>query len=133
MQTDTRLGTIEDVLAGVSEELAAVTLFLRDQIIAADPDTVETPRPGDRSLSYGIGPKKMIEGYAYLMPQRGYVNLGFYRGTSLPDPAGLLEGTGAALRHVKIRTLDEARRQAVRELIVAAVADRKGGRATAPD
>lgn len=127
LQTDTRLGTIDDVLDGVDEPIRAITLRLRDLVIEVDPETWESPRPGDRALSYGIGPKKMVEGYAYIMPQRGYVNLGFYQGAMLPDPAGLLEGTGAKLRHVKVRSLDDAGQPALRALVAAAVAERKPG------
>lgn len=38
----------------------------------------------------------------YVSAQSGYVNLGFYEGAALEDPTGLLEGTGKAMRHVKI-------------------------------
>jgi hypothetical protein len=125
MKTDNRLGTIDDVLKDVEEPLAAIVLRLRAIIIDVDPDTTEQPRPGDNALSYGVGPKKMKEGYAYIAPQRGYVNLGFYKGASLPDPSGLLEGTGKDLRHVKIRSLEDVERPEVRELIVAAVSKRR--------
>jgi hypothetical protein len=40
------------------------------------------------------------------------VNLGFNYGAELPDPAGLLEGTGKLFRHVKLRSagqLDDPR------------------------
>ena len=124
MPTDNRLGTIDDVLKDVAEPLRGVMLRLREMVIAADPDTTEQPRPGDNALSYGVGPQKMKQGYIYIAPQRGYVNLGFYRGTSLPDPDGLLEGTGKGLRHVKVRNLEEAERPAVQELIAAAVIER---------
>ncbi|MCI4336989.1 MAG: hypothetical protein L3K17_07350, partial [Thermoplasmata archaeon] len=43
------------------------------------------------------------------------------RGTSVRDPAHLLEGTGKNLRHVKIRTLAEARAPALRALLSAAI------------
>ena len=125
MQTDNRLGTIDDVLKDVAEPLRGIILRLRELVLAADPDTTEQPRPGDNALSYGVGPQKMKQGYIYISPQRGYVNLGFYKGASLPDPDGLLEGTGKALRHVKIRTLEDAKRPAVLALIVAAVAERR--------
>ncbi len=70
----------------------------------------------------------MTDGYAYLMPMRGgYVNLGFYQGAQLPDPDGLLEGTGKSLRHVKVRQLATARQSGLRDLIVAAVARRRSG------
>lgn len=126
MITDTRLGTIDEVLAETSDELRAICLRLRAIIAEADPDAVEMPRPGDRALSYGLSERKMKDGYAYISPQRGYVNLGFYQGVDLPDPEGLLEGTGKRLRHVKVRSLADADRAAVRDLVAAAVAERRG-------
>lgn len=39
----------------------------------------------------------------YLSAFTEHVNLGFFRGTELADPKGLLEGTGQSLRHVKLR------------------------------
>jgi hypothetical protein len=32
-----------------------------------------------------------------------HVNIGFFRGATLPDPAGLLQGNGKYMRHVKLR------------------------------
>ena len=46
--------------------------------------------------------------------------IGFYRGALLDDPAGLLEGAGKRMRHVKVRwgaPLDE---HALQALLVAA-------------
>jgi hypothetical protein len=57
---------------------------LRAIIRAVDVRTVETVRLGDNAATYGVGPKKMTDGYAYIMPMRGYINLGFYQGA----PAG---------------------------------------------
>lgn len=125
METDNRLGTIEDVLGSVDPEVAAIVMRLREIVIAADPETTEQPRPGDRALSYGVGPRKMIDAYCYLMPQKGYVNLGFYKGATLPDPDGLLEGTGKMLRHVKVRSLEDCEKPGIRALIDAAIAERK--------
>lgn len=59
----------------------------------------------------------MSEARCYLMPQKDYVNLGFFRGTSLPDPENLLEGTGKKLRHIKVRTLGSAQNSALQDLI----------------
>ncbi|MBI5671023.1 MAG: DUF1801 domain-containing protein [Chloroflexi bacterium] len=53
------------------------------------------------------------------MPYQNHVNLGFARGVSLPDPAGLLEGTGKKARHVKLRTAEDVDNLAVRELLEA--------------
>jgi len=55
----------------------------------------------------------------YIAPQKGYVNFGFFFGVGLPDPKKLLEGTGARMRHVKVRSVDEARNPALAELVAA--------------
>ena len=119
-------GTFAELLAGVEPDLAAIARRFRAIIRAVDPNTVETVRLGDNAATYGVGPKKMTDGYAYIMPIRGYVNLGFYQGAMLADPERLLAGTGKGLRHVKIRALAEANRPAVRALLAKAVARRRG-------
>lgn len=41
--------------------------------------------------------------FAYVDAFRAHVNVGFFRGAELPDPDGLLEGSGKYMRHVKLR------------------------------
>jgi hypothetical protein len=125
MKADARLGVFEDVVANVPAETRAIMEFFRGLIAELHEAAIEVARPGERSVGYGIGPKKMSETYAYIMPQGEYVNLGFYQGASLPDPNALLEGTGKALRHVKVRSLLEAKNLALRALILESIAERK--------
>jgi hypothetical protein len=120
-------GTFDELLAGVAPDLVAIAWRLREMILEVDPGAVETVRLGDNAATFGVGPRKMTDGYAYIMPRRGYVNLGFYQGASLADPGRLLEGTGKGLRHVKVRSLAEVARPEVRALVAAALARRKGG------
>jgi hypothetical protein len=120
-------GTFDELLADVEPDLAAIERRLRAIILGVDARTVETVRLGDNAATYGVGPKKMTDGYAYIMPMRGYVNLGFYQGAVLADPGRLLGGTGKALRHVKIRSVAEANRPPVRALVAAACARRRSG------
>ena len=94
-------------------------------VLDVHPDAVEVVRLGDRAATYGVGPKKMSEGHTYVMPQSSWVNLGFYHGAALPDPDGRLEGTGARLRHVKVRSVEGARGPALRALVEAALAERR--------
>lgn len=109
--------TFEALLEGVEPNVAAIARRLRKMIREVDTHACETVRLGDNAATYGVGPKKMTEGYAYAMPKRGYVNLGFYQGVLLPDPKKLQEGTGKALRHVKIRSTTEAAGSGVRALV----------------
>ena len=41
--------------------------------------------------------------FAYVDVFRSHTNVGFFYGAHLDDPAGLLEGTGRNMRHVKLR------------------------------
>lgn len=42
--------------------------------------------------------------FAYVNVYRRHAAVGFFRGAELDDPAGLLEGSGKLMRHVKLRT-----------------------------
>ena len=54
-----------------------------------------------------------------------HVNVGFFQGAALPDPARLLEGNGKRLRHVKLRLGAATDSASLRKLIEAAYADIK--------
>lgn len=121
----TELGEFDDLLGLAAPELHALMRRLRALILELDPKACEVVRLGDRAATYGLGPKKMSEGYAYIMPQSAWVNLGFYQGAGLPDPARVLAGTGAKLRHVKVRSMAEADRPVIRALLRAARQERR--------
>jgi len=92
------------------------------------PTVVEVIWPQQGTVGWGIGPKKMSEHYAYLAVHPAHVNLGFYRGASLRDPAGLLVGTGKAMRHIRIDSLDDVERPQIAELLRASRAEREAAR-----
>ncbi|MGH2469926.1 MAG: DUF1801 domain-containing protein, partial [Chloroflexota bacterium] len=55
--------------------------------------------------------------FAYVNVFHAHVNIGFYQGASLDDPAGLLEGSGRFMRHVKLRPGNEVNATALQALI----------------
>ena len=120
-----QFGTFDDLLEITEESLCPVVTALREIIVEVDPNTCEVVRLGDHAATYGVGPRKMLDGYAYILPYMRWVNLGFYQGVELADPEGLLEGTGATMRHVKVRSVDDAKRSAVRTLVRGALERRK--------
>ncbi len=61
--------------------------------------------------------------FAYVGAFRAHVNVGFFLGAELADPAGLLEGTGKFMRHVKLRPEREFDSAALTRLIEAAYRD----------
>jgi len=52
-----------------------------------------------------------------------HVNIGFFYGAMLPDPNGLLRGTGRFMRHVKLRLETAIDAAALRRLIESAYSD----------
>src|SRR5688572_27553822 len=58
--------------------------------------------------------------FGYVNVFTAHVNVGFFLGAHLADPAGLLEGTGKNMRHVKLRPCSEVDREALAALIRAA-------------
>jgi hypothetical protein len=61
--------------------------------------------------------------FAYVNAFTAHAAVGFFHGSSLPDPAGLLEGTGKRMRHVKLRPGQPTDEDALRALIDAAYRD----------
>lgn len=61
--------------------------------------------------------------FAYVNVFRQHVNVGFYQGSLLDDPAGLLLGEGKWMRHVKLRLNAAVPREPLAQLIVVAHAD----------
>lgn len=120
-----KTGTFDDLLAITEESLRVVTAALREIILEVDPSACEVVRLGDRTATYGVGHRKMKDGYAYILPHKSWINLGFYQGVDLMDSEGLLEGIGAKMRHVKIRSPEDARLPAIRDLIRSALELRK--------
>ena len=63
--------------------------------------------------------------FAYVNVFTSHVNVGFFRGSELPDPAGLLAGTGRFMRHVKLRPHTNTDSAALSRLIEAAYSHMK--------
>jgi hypothetical protein len=63
--------------------------------------------------------------FAYVDAFKAHVNVGLFRGAELADPAGLLEGTGRLMRHVKLRPGEHVDAGALTKLIEVAHADMK--------
>ena len=61
--------------------------------------------------------------FAYVDAFRVHINVGFFHGNELPAPAGLLQGDGRFMRHVKLAPGRETDAAALGALIKAAYVD----------
>ena len=63
--------------------------------------------------------------FGYVNVFTAHMNVGFFHGAALPDPARLLQGSGKSMRHVKLRPGTAANDAALSTLIEQAYADIK--------
>jgi hypothetical protein len=123
VRVEKSLGTIQEVFAKASPTSLPILKAAHRFLIEIDPNVVIVPRPGEKSLSYGVGVRKNSEAYCYLIPFKEHVNFGFFYGTEI-DSDGILEGTGAKMRHIKIRNLADLENPKLKRLVQKAIKDR---------
>lgn len=104
-------------LAGQSVELGAIARRWYHVIRESGADVHELLHDGMPTFCVnGVA-------FAYVNAFKAHVNVGFYHGLALPDPARLLEGAGKNMRHVKLRPDRVVNARALEALIAAAVKD----------
>jgi len=102
-----------------SGELGAIALQWFHVMRACGDEVRELLHDGCPAACFGDAP------FAYVNVFRAHVNVGFFLGAALPDPARLLEGEGKFMRHVKLRPAVPTDATALRTLIQTAYADIK--------
>ncbi|NLG74535.1 MAG: DUF1801 domain-containing protein [Chloroflexi bacterium] len=111
---------LESFLSQYSPGVRELALAARRAVLAALPGAVEMVDPPSKIVAYGYG-KKYADLICSIAPYSGHVNVIFSRGVDLPDPQGVLEGSGKRARHVKIRRPEDAGSPALQELLQAAL------------
>jgi hypothetical protein len=107
----THPATHDEYLRDKNLRLEEVVTRLRALVKKSVPKVKEGVNPWHIPIFESNGP------ICYYMAGKNHITLGFIRGTSLPDPEGLLEGTGKNLRHVKIKSVDDLNRKGLGELL----------------
>ena len=115
----------ETLLSASSPDIAATARALRRVVVQAIPTATQSVDLPDRLLAFGTGPKLRDMLFA-IIPHAAHVNLQLADGADLPNPDGLIEGTGKRVRHVKVRSVEDARATWVRAAIAAQLAHRSG-------
>ncbi|HEX5548622.1 MAG TPA: DUF1801 domain-containing protein [Ktedonobacterales bacterium] len=109
--------TVDELFPTTPPAVRAILGELRRVVCDTLPDATEILYHG--ALGYGATASG-FDRILYVMPQNGYANLGFFYGIDVPDPSGLLEGTGKRMRHIKIRSILAAQNPAIVPLVWAA-------------
>ena len=108
-------------LAAYDPAIADMALALREIVLEEAPDASESVyQVYTVAIWFGYS-GKMKDMFCYIATNAKHVNLGFPRGTSLPDPNRVLEGDGKTMRHIKFKSERDLERPFVRRYIQAAM------------
>jgi len=113
--------SLEEFLISYNPEIRQLVLKTRALVLDVIPQAIEQVDPPSKIIAYGFG-SKYADLICAIAPYKTYINLIFSQGTQLPDPQGLLTGTGKRARHVKIMTARDIERLGFRALLEAALA-----------
>ena len=59
--------------------------------------------------------------FLYIKAFKNHVNFGFWRGVDLSNEAGILEGSGEKMRHIRVTSLDDIQADVFADLVQEAV------------
>lgn len=116
-------GDIARLTADHTPQITAIEDALRAAIKAEFPDVMERVDFGNKLIAYGRSMRMRDLAFA-IIAHREHVNLQLADGVDLPDPTGIVEGTGKRIRHVKVPSVEAARSAAIRDLIRAQIASK---------
>ena len=121
----------EDALAfdrhldSTAPAVAEIARAVRLTVLDALPGAIEWFDPGNGLLA--IGTRRAMRDLLFaIIPHKGWVNLQLADGVDLPNPDGRIEGTGKRIRHVKVRTIEDATAPWLGAVIAAQLAARAG-------
>jgi len=96
MQKMNAYADFDDYLEGQSVKNQEIIRALRKFVKRVEPGLREAVKWGNGCWIGRSGP------VAYVHSDAGYVQFGFFNGSSLKNPKGLLEGKGRYVRHIKV-------------------------------
>jgi len=105
---------VEEFLSNYPEEIRTMIKELRSMARSAMHGAHEFLYYDAINYSLDDSPLRRI---FYISPMLTHVTLGFLFGARLNDQHRLLQGIGKRARHLKIKTLEEARNPAIKELV----------------
>jgi len=107
---------INEILSQYDELVFTRALKLREVLFANLPGVTEQIDNSAKMIAYCYG-QKYAELICVIIPSKKGLKLGFNRGTELPDPDHLLEGTGKISRYVQIKSEEQINSKALKNLI----------------
>ena len=107
-------GTFDDLIGRHNPHIQAISMRLREVVYEVMPKAEEKVWIGGWRIALYHDGEEAVCGIG---PAREYCNFYLTHGAQIPDPDGLLEGTGKGMRHVKVRSFDAIPIAGIKKLI----------------
>ncbi len=108
---------VEAFLTQYDDQISRNAMILRQVIMATLPDIIEQLDIPAKMIAYCYG-QKYSELICTIIPSKKGLKLGFNWGTTLPDPDHLLEGYGKISRYVAIKSEEQIKSNAIKNLLL---------------
>lgn len=114
------VATIATLLDKYPDAIKELAFDAQRLLLATLPGVEETVDLPAKMLAYGYGSKYADSICTIILSQKG-IKIGFYKGTELPDPKGLLEGSGKVHKYVQINKPEDTKNPALKALLLEAL------------
>jgi hypothetical protein len=104
-------------LSGYKEEVFNNASVLREVVLQNLPGVSEQLDLPAKMIAYAYG-QKYTDLICVIIPSKDGLKLGFNKGSTLPDPTGILQGSGKISRYIVIKTETEIHHPAIKELLL---------------
>jgi hypothetical protein len=123
--------TLLGYLAAYDPHISRLMLALREVVLDEAPEAIESLVKGYAvAIGFSFTGKPLKDGFCHVVAYATHVNLGFNRGALLPDPNGVLSGSGKLIRHLTIHNEDDLERPYLRRYLQAAIEQVGGSKKT---
>jgi len=113
---------LDSFIARFSPPMAKLTKAVLKTMRERLPGSVELVYDKANALAIGFGPDERASNIINsIAVYSNWINLYFFVGDHLPDPDGLLQGSGTTVRHIRITAIADLNRPAVKALMAAAL------------
>jgi len=112
---------LDKIIAKQPTHMAKLTRTVLAKMRARLPGATELVYDKRRSLVIGFCPDdRASHAINSIATYTKWINLYFFEGDTLPDPEGLLQGSGVAVRYIRITDATDLDRPAIKALMAAA-------------
>lgn len=107
-------------LSGYKEEVFNHAVILREIVLKNLPGITEQLDMPAKMIAYAFS-QKYTDLVCVIIPSKDGLKLGFNKGSTLPDPSGILKGSGKISRYVIIKTEADLHNPVIEDLLLVAL------------